>query len=67
MKIYNICACRVGSLIEAHLFGSMEKIQGCDYDHTLINDSITQGGDKENYSVEEDNSKMYKDVIMNRN
>ena len=43
----------VGSLIEAHLFGS------CDYDHTLIGDSSAQH-DKENCSVGEDNSNMCK-------
>ena len=55
-KIYDICTCMVGSLIEAHLLRSIEADEECDYDHTLINDSSTQGGDKENYSVGEDNS-----------
>ena len=37
-KIFNICTCMVGSLIqEAPLFGSME--EECDYDHTLNDDS----------------------------
>jgi hypothetical protein len=40
----------VGSLIEAHLFGSMNEDEECDYDHTLIDDSNAQGGDKENCS-----------------
>ena len=51
-KIYNICTCMVGSLIEAHIFGNMEEDEGCDYDHTLIDSSSAQG----NYSVGEDNS-----------
>ena len=46
----------IGSLIEANLLRNMEAAEECDYDHTLINDSNTQGGDKENYSVGEDNS-----------
>ena len=33
------------------------------YDHTLIDDSSAQGGDKENYIVE-DNSNMSKDVTI---
>ena len=53
-----------GSLIEAHLFGSMEEDEECEYDHTLIDDSSVQGGDKEICSVEEDNSNMCKDVII---
>jgi hypothetical protein len=38
---------------------------GCEYDynHTLIDDSSAQGGDKENYSVWEDNSNMCKNVV----
>ena len=31
--------------IEAHLFGSMEEDE-CDYDHILIDDPITHGGEK---------------------
>ena len=54
----------VGSLIDAHLFGSMEEDMECDYDHTLINDSSAQDGDKENHSVGEDNSNMCKDVVI---
>ena len=33
-----------------YLFGSMKEDEECDYDHTLIDDSSTQGGDKENCS-----------------
>ena len=36
--------------------------EGCDYDHTYIDDSSVQGSDKENCSVGEDNSNMCKDV-----
>ncbi len=54
-QVYNICTCMVGSLIEAHLFGSMEEDEECDYDHTLIDDSSAQGGDKEDCNVGEDN------------
>ena len=61
-KIYNICTCMVGSLIEAQLFGSMEKDEESDFDHTLIDDPSAQGGGKENYSVGEENSNMCKDV-----
>jgi hypothetical protein len=46
----------VGLLIKAHLFGSMD--EDCGYDHTLIDDSSAQGGDKESCSVGEDNSNM---------
>ena len=42
-KIYNICTCMVESLIEAHLSGSMEEDEECDYDQTLIHDSSAQG------------------------
>ena len=52
------------ALIEAHLDGSMKEDEECDYDHTLINDSSAQGGDKENCSVGEDNSNMCKDVVI---
>jgi hypothetical protein len=52
----------VGSLIEAQLFGSMEKDEESGFDHTLIDDSSAQGGDKENRSVGEENSNMCKDV-----
>ena len=37
----------IGSLIEAHLFASMKEVEGRDYEHTLIDDSSVQGGDKE--------------------
>jgi hypothetical protein len=47
-KIYNICTCMVGSLIEAHLFESMDEHEvEYDYDYTLIDDSSAQGDDKE--------------------
>ena len=29
----------IGSLIEAHLFKSMQEDEECDYQHTLIDDS----------------------------
>ena len=54
-KIYNIFTCMVRALICAHLFGSMEKDEECDYDHILIDDSNAQGGDKENCSVVKSN------------
>jgi hypothetical protein len=54
----------VGSLIEAGLFGSLEEDEECDYDHTSIDDSSAQGGDKENDSVGEDNSNICKDVVI---
>jgi hypothetical protein len=36
----------VGLLIEAHLFKSVEENEECAYDHTLIDGSSAQGGDK---------------------
>ena len=54
----------VGSLIKAHLYRNMEEDEECDYDHTLIDDSSAQGANKENYSVGEDNSNMYNDVVI---
>jgi hypothetical protein len=54
----------VGSLIEAHLFDSMKEDEECDYDHTFIVDSSAQRDDKENFVVEEDNSNMCKDVVI---
>ena len=51
-----------GSLIEAYLFESIEGDEECNYDHTLIDDSSEQNGDKENCSVGEDNSNMYKET-----
>ena len=42
----------------------MEEDEECDYDHTLIDDSSTQGGDKENCSAREDNSNICKDVVI---
>lgn len=54
-----------GSLVTPHLCGSMED-EECDYNHTLIEDSSPQGGDKINRSVREDNSNMCKDAIIKR-
>ena len=42
----------------------MKEDEGCEYDHILIDDSSAQGGDKEICSVEEDNSNMCKDVLI---
>ena len=47
----------IGSLIEAHLFGSMNEDKEHDYDYMLIDDSSAQGGDKESYSVGHENSR----------
>ena len=63
-KSYNICTCMIGSLFEAHVFGSMEEDEECDYKHALIDDSSSQGGDKKNCSDGEDNFNMCKDVVM---
>ena len=41
-----------------------EEDEECDYDHTLIDDFSAHGGDKETYSVGEDNSNMCKDVVI---
>ena len=54
----------VGSLIEAQLFENMEEDDKCDYDHTWIDDSNAQGGNKENRSVGEDNANMCNDVVI---
>ena len=54
----------VGSLIKAHLFGSMMEDEEYDYDHTLIDDSNAQGANKKNCCVEVDNSTMCKDVVI---
>ena len=54
----------VGSFIEAPLFGSMVEDEECDYDHTLIDDSDAQGGDKKNCCAEEDDLNMCKDVVI---
>ena len=51
-------------LFEAHLFESMEADEECDYDHTWIDDSSAQGGNKDNCSVGEYDSKMCKDVAI---
>ena len=53
----------VGSLIEGSIIGSMKEDEERDYDHTLIDDSSAQGGDKDNCSVGEENLKMCKDVV----
>ena len=54
----------IGSLIEAHLFGSVEEDEECGHDHILIDDySSGQGADKKFCVVREDNSNMCKDVI----
>ena len=63
-ELYNICNCMVESLLEPHLFESMEEDEECNYDHIWIDDSSAQGGDKENYSVGEYNSNMCKDVVI---
>ena len=54
----------IRSHIEAHLFGSIKEDEECDYDHTWIDDSSAQGGDKENCSVGEDNSNIWKYVVI---
>ena len=54
----------VWSLIEVDLFGGMEEVEECDYDHILTDDSSAQGGGKENCSVGGDNSNMCKDVVI---
>ena len=51
------------SLVDAHLLGSMKEDEECDYYCTWIDDSSPQGGDKDIYSVGEDNSNMCKDVV----
>ena len=38
-------------LIKGRLFGSTKEDEECGYDHTLIDDSSAQGGDKETRSV----------------
>ena len=42
----------------------MKEDEECDYDHTLIDNSSAQGGDKGNRGVGEDNSNMCKDVVI---
>ena len=54
----------VGSLIEAHLFGSIKGNEECDYAHALISDYNIQGLDNKICSVGEDTSNMLKDVII---
>ena len=46
------------------LSGSMKEDEECDFDNTLIDDSSAQGGDKENCSVGEEGSNMYKYVVI---
>ena len=52
------------SLSKDHLFGSMDEVEGWDYDYMMSDDSSAQGGDKKNYSVEEDNSNTYTNVVI---
>ena len=63
-KTYNICLCMVGSLVEAHLSGSMKDEEECDYDPMLIVDYSARGGDRENFRVGDNNSNMCKDVVI---
>ena len=42
----------------------MHEDEECDHGHMLIDDSSAQGGDKENYSIGEDNSNTCKDVVI---
>ena len=42
----------------------MEEDAEGDYDHTLIDDSSAQGGHKDNCTVGEDNSNMWKEVVI---
>ena len=42
----------------------MEMDEECDYDHTLIDDSSVEGGDKEICSVGEDISNTCNDVVI---
>ena len=48
----------LGSLIKTYLFGSIKMNEECDYDHTLIDDSSAQGGDKKTSNNGEDNPSM---------
>ena len=50
-------------LIKGRLFGSMKEDEECGYDHTLIDDSSAQGGDKETRSVGHDNLNICKDEL----
>ena len=52
----------VGSLIEAHLSGSMKEDEECDYYHTLIDDSSPQVDNKlKKITVLE---KTFQDVVI---
>ena len=62
--IHHICTCLIGSLIKGHLFGSMKEDDAYDYYHIRIDDSSAQGGDQNNYSIGEDNSNMYHDIVI---
>ena len=53
----------VGSLIEAHLFGSIKGNEECDYAHALISDYNIQDLDNKICSVKENTSNMLKDVV----
>ena len=44
-KVYNIRTCMARSLTRAHLFGSMEEDEECDYDHLFYYNSNARGGD----------------------
>ena len=57
----------IWSLIEAHLFGNMKEDKECEYDHISIDGFSAQDGDKDNYSVGEDNSNTCKDVGIKTN
>lgn len=50
--------------METQLFGNMNEDEEFEYDHTLVDNSIAQDGDKENSSVVEKNSNMCKDVVI---
>jgi hypothetical protein len=52
------------SLIKDHLFGSMDVVEGCDYDYTMIDNSSAQGGNKKKYSVGVDNSNIYTNIVI---
>jgi hypothetical protein len=56
-----------GHVLRIICFGSMEEDGECDYDHILIDDSSTQGGDMLNYSIGEDNLNMCKDDVIETN
>ena len=41
----------LGLIIKYRFFDDVQEDEDCDYNHTLIDDSNAQGGDKENCSV----------------